>query len=158
MAKAFVPLALLFILAACGSSKQKTPQAAIEVRGKGYSFEAVAGAAVGRPAGRVVARRAGSVVSVSVFPLRKAYDERQFDAVSKTLDAVAARLAKAAGASVDERETLTLAGRKIRAYRYGGKRIGFVLVGRREYQLFCVHDDAACDLLFRTFTLAGPQA
>ena len=53
---------------------------------------------------------------------------------------------------------MTVANRKVRAYRYGDKRIGFVLVGKREYQLFCRHAATACDLLFSSFTLAGPQA
>jgi hypothetical protein len=33
-------------------------------------------------------------------------------------------------------------------------RIGFVLVGKREYQLLCENPGAACAQLFKSFTLA----
>jgi hypothetical protein len=113
---------------------------------------------VTRPAAGVAARRGAGLVSVSVFPLVKAYDPGKFAAAAKELDGVAARLAQQAGAPLTTRETVTVANRKIRAYRYGGRRIGFVLVGKREYQLFCRGAAKACDLLFSSFTLAGPQA
>jgi hypothetical protein len=95
---------------------------------------------------------------VSVFPLLKAYDPAEFAAAAKELDGVAARLAKQAGATLTRSATVTVANRKIRAYDYGAERIGFVLVGKREYQLYCAHATAACKLLFSSFTLAGPQA
>jgi hypothetical protein len=94
-----------------------------------------------------------ALVSVSLFPLLKPYDPAKFDAVAKELDRVAAQLAKQAGGSIDSRETATVAGQKVRAYRYGNNRIGFVLDGRREYQLFCARARDACDLLFSSFTL-----
>ena len=60
--------------------------------------------------------------------------------------------------------TTTVDGRKIRAYRYtgggGSMRIGFVLDGTREYQLFCrlpaeATDPAAgCALLFDSFKIS----
>jgi hypothetical protein len=105
-----------------------------------------------------VARRGAGLVSVSIFPLVKPYDPGKFAAAAKELDGVAARLAQQAGTTVTRGETVTVANRKVRAYRYGDRRIGFVLVGKREYQLFCAHASAACDLLFGSFTLAGPQA
>ena len=105
----------------------------------------------------MVARQGTGLVSVTAFPLVKAYDVGKFDAAAKELDGLAARLAEQAGTTVSKSETVTVAGRRIRAYDYGGRRIGFVLVGKREYQLFCVRAPAACDLLFRSFTLSGPQ-
>lgn len=128
------------------------------MRGDGFQFQALPGWTVARPPRAVVARRGDGAVSVTTFALRKPYDPAQFDAAAKSLDRVAAKLAKAAGAALDDSETLTVGGRRFRAYRYGGKRIGFVLAGSREYQLFCRLDDDACDLLFHTFTLTGPQA
>ena len=90
----------------------------------------------------------------TVLPTRKPYSPAQFDTAARALDAVVEKLAKAARSTVSERQTTTVAGdRKIRTYRYGGKRIGFVLVGRVEYQLFCAPDGAACDLLFTSFRL-----
>lgn len=159
LAKAVLPLALLFILSACGASKQETRTTSIGIRGKGYTFDVPQGWRVSRPPGAVVARSGRALVSVTRFPLRKPYSPDQFDVVTKALDAVADKLAKAAGTTVSARQTTTVAGdRKIRAYDYGGRRIGFVLVGRDEYQLFCAPAGDACDLLFRSFTLTGPAA
>jgi len=101
----------------------------------------------------VVARDGGSLVSVTRFPLRKPYDPARFEAAAKELDRIAAQLAHRAGSSLSSSETVEVAGRKVRAYRYGDKRIGFVLEGMREYQLYCVRAEPACDLLFSSFTL-----
>jgi len=113
---------------------------------------------VARPPTGMTARRGAGLVSVSVFPLVKAYDPAKFAAAAKELDGIAARLAKQAGAPLTRSETVTVGNRKVRAYSYGSDRIAFVLVGKREYQLFCERAQAACDLLFSSFTLAGPQA
>ena len=159
LAKAVLPLALLFILAACGASKEETRTTSIGVRGEGYVFDAPQGWKVSRPRDAVVARAGDSLVSVTHFPLRRAYDQSQFGVAAKALDAVAARLAKAAGSTIDKAETVTVSNRKVRSYRYGTRRIGFVLAGRNEYQLFCSQQQsAACDLLFGSFTLTGPSA
>jgi hypothetical protein len=124
------------------------------VRGEGFVVEVPRGATVGRPRGAVVARDSGDLVSVTRFSLRKPYDPGQFAAVAKTLDSVADRLAKATGTTVDKAETVTVSGRKTRAYEYGGRRIAFVLDGQSEYQLFCTHTGTACDLLFSSFQLS----
>lgn len=104
------------------------------------------------------ARRGKGVVSVTRFPLLKAYDPAEFDAVAKELDILATRLAHEAGQLSAKGQTTMVAGRKIRSYRYGNRRLGFVLEGKREYQLFCAPAGAACDLLYSSFTLSGPQA
>jgi hypothetical protein len=154
VARAVLPLALLFILSGCGGSKQETRTTSIGIRAAGYSFGAPQGWRVSRPRDATVARSGRALVSVTRFPLRKPYSPDQFDAVAKVLDGVADKLAKAAGTTVSERETVTVDGdRKARAYRYDGNRIGFVLAGRDEYQLFCAPAGDACDLLFETFTL-----
>jgi len=113
---------------------------------------------VSRPSTGITAHRGVGLVSVSIFPLVKAYDPAKFAAAAKELDGVAAQLAQQAGTTLTRSETVTVGNRKVRVYRYGDKRIGFVLVGKREYQLFCRHAATACDLLFSSFTLAGPQA
>jgi hypothetical protein len=125
------------------------------VRGQGFSFQVPEGWRTTPGATRVVATHGGALVSVTRFPLLKAYDPAKFAAVAQELDRVAAQLAKQAGASLDAKETTTVDGRKIRAYRYGTKRIAFVLDGRREYQLFCSNAGTACDLLFDSFALNG---
>jgi len=131
----------------------------VEVRGNGFLFELPQGWTVERPPKSVVGKHGSELVSVTRFDLRKAYDPKQFGGVAKTLDSVAARLAKAAGTTITDSKTATVAGEKIRAYRYGGKRIGFVLDGKREYQLFCGRDGEGCELLFDSFTLSdGPPS
>ena len=124
------------------------------MRGPGFAFEAPEAWTVSTPRDSVVARRGSALVSVTRFPLLKAYDPARFEEVAKELDRVAAQLAKQAGGSLDVKETTTVAGRRIRAYRYDEKRIGFVLDGRREYQLFCANAGDACDLLFSSFALS----
>ena len=153
LAKAVLPFALLFILSGCGGAAQKTRGPTAGVRGQGFTFEVLQGWRISRPRDAVVARDGKGLVSVTVFPLRKAYDPARFDDVVKALDSVAARLATAAHSSVSESESITVADRKTRAYRYDGKRIAFVLEGAREYQLFCSPDSDACDLLFESFSL-----
>ena len=127
----------------------------MDVSGEGFSYAIPQGWNVTRPNGAVVARRGNDLVSVTVFPLRRAYEPAQFEQLAATLDGVAAELAKAAGAELATKETTTVAATKSRAYRYGGKRIAFVLAGRREYQLFCSPGTTtACDVLFQSFSLS----
>jgi len=158
LAKAVLPLALLFILAACGGSKQGQAQATVGVHGPGFTFEAPQGWRVVRRADGAVVRRGKALVSVSRFPLLKTYDPAEFAAVTKELDSLATRLAHSVGAKRATGQTTNVAGRKVRSYRYGDRRLGFVLEGKREYQLFCRPVSAACDLLYASFTLSGPQA
>jgi hypothetical protein len=158
LARAAFPLAVVFILAACGGSKRQETPITAGVRGTGFTVQVPQGWTVTRPPTGIVARHGAGLVSVSIFPLVKAYDPARFAAAAKELDGVAAQLAKQAGTTLTRSETVTVADRKVRAYRYGDRRIGFVLVGKREYQLFCRRAPSACDLLFSSFTLAGPQA
>ena len=96
---------------------------------------------------------AGSRVSVTTYTLQKPYSPALFAAAAKELDRVAAKLAAAAGGTLSQKQTITVAGEKIRAYRFGTMRIGFVLAGQREYQLLCEKPGDACTLLFKSFTL-----
>ncbi|HZR94810.1 MAG TPA: hypothetical protein VFA56_03900 [Gaiellaceae bacterium] len=94
-------------------------------------------------------------MSVAVFTLLKPYDPAKFPAVTRELDRVASRLAARSGRPLAKKETVTVAGRRVRAYTYGTTRIAFVLDRKTEYQLLCERAAAAaCDLLFRTFALA----
>lgn len=94
------------------------------------------------------------------FTLVKRYDPARFAAVAKELDGIAAKLAAAAGTTVENSRTSTVGGRKIREYTYGSTRIGFYLAGRREFQLLCrlgpggADTDDACALLFASFSAA----
>jgi hypothetical protein len=112
----------------------------------------------------VTARKGGELVSVTAFRLLKPYDPDRFTAAAKELDGIAAKLAAQAGGDLTEKTTTTVDGQKVRAYRYTAGanviRVGFVLVGRREYQLLCrlsrggADPDGACALLFDSFSAA----
>jgi hypothetical protein len=111
----------------------------------------------------VEARSGKAVVSATTFALLRRYRPSLFDKVVTELDRNAEKLAAQAHGTLTERVTTTVAGRKIRAYRYtaGGysTRIGFVLDGKREVQLLCraptgtLDPDGACALVFHSFTL-----
>lgn len=100
-----------------------------------------------------------SRVSVTTYTLQKPYRPALFPAAAKELDGVAAKLAAEAGKALTERRTVRVDGKRIRAYRFGTTKIGFVLVGKREYQLLCQlppdgqDADGACALLFKSFTV-----
>lgn len=140
------------MLAACGSAKQAPVTRS--VTGVGFSVQVPAAWRVAQSRNGIVARGAGSLVSVTVFPLRRPYLPSQFDTAAAELDRVASRLAAQAGATVSERLTTTVADRRTRAYRYGQTRVGFVLAGKREYELLCVGQSDACALLFSSFALS----
>ncbi len=99
-------------------------------------------------------------MSVTTYTLQKPYRPALFAAATRELDGVATKLAAEAGGTLTQKETVEVAGEKIRAYRFGTTRIGFVLVGKREYQLLCelppAGQDAggACALLFKSFRLS----
>ena len=128
------------------------------LHGSGFTFSVPGGWSIRGE----TARSDGATVSVTRYTLLKPYDPARFAAAAKELDGVAAQLAKQAGSTLSERATLTVAGRKTRAYRYrrgdDDVRVGFVLEGTREYQLLCrlpggTDRDGACELLFRSFAL-----
>jgi hypothetical protein len=160
LAKALLPLILLSILAGCGGSA-KPKAATVQLHGAGLRFSAPSDWAIRRTATSVSAAKGDARVSATVFKLLKPYAPALFGRAAKELDGVAAKLAAQDGSTVQKRETTTVAGRKIRAYRFANDtvqtRIGFVLVGRREYQLLCegpagTSDPAgACALLFSSF-------
>ncbi len=152
---ALVPLALLSTLTACGGSGKHAGPARL-VAGPGYTYTVPMGWRVLHTERSTTAAGGGSVVSVTVFLLRKPYTPSLFPSATRELNRVAARLAADSHGRLTESITTTLAGQKARAYRYSTAayeaRIGFVLAGRREYELFCRDaKDPACDLLFASF-------
>jgi hypothetical protein len=124
------------------------------VRGPGFTFSAPAGWSTSRTLRAVRVESGKSQLSVTTYTLQKPYSPALFAAAAKELDGVAEKLAAAAGGPLTEKQTVEVAGKKIRAYRFGTMRIGFVLVGKREYQLLCQDAGDACTLLFSSFTLS----
>jgi hypothetical protein len=164
---------LAFLAASCGGSAKHGQTAQIAVQGAGFRFEAPAGWSTRRTGTAVVVRRdpaGGTLVSATAFTLLKAYNPKLFDRAAKELDRVAANLAAQAHGTLTESATVTVDGKRIRAYRLTvhpksgavyDERIGFVLQGTREYQLFCrapagsLDPDGACALLYSSFKAAS---
>lgn len=159
-----------FALAACGgASKQAQPAAGAVVKGSGFQFVAPSGWTTKSSGTSSEARRdAGgrTMVSATVFTLLKPYSPSLFDRAAKELDRVAAKLAVQSKSKLSESKTVTVDGKKIRAYRLTvhtasgpsfDERIGFVLLGKREYQLLCRapvgsgDPNGACALLYSSF-------
>ena len=124
------------------------------IRGPGFTFSAPVGWSTSRTLRAVTVQSGKSRVSVTTYTLQKPYSPALFAAAAKELDGVAAKLAAAAGTALTEQQTVDVAGEKIRAYRFGAMRIGFVLVGKREYQLLCQRAGDVCALLFQSFTVS----
>jgi hypothetical protein len=154
-------LALAAALAGCGGGKAHATQRI--VHGNGYAVGLPTGWTVSRSARGVQARDGASIVSVTTFTLVRRYRPQLFPKVTRELDATASQLAAVARGKLAKSETLNLAGGPARAYTIdlgkGEERIGFVLSGKREYQLYCRYDpgsdaEAACSTLFSSFRLA----
>jgi hypothetical protein len=144
----------------------------VAVRGPGFRFEAPAAWSATTIRSEAVARRdaAGStLISATSFTLLKEYSPKFFARAAKELDRVAATLASQAHGTLIESTTVTVDGVQIRAYRLRvrpksgpsyDERIGFVLQGKREYQLLCRapvgagDPDGACALLYSSFTMS----
>lgn len=158
LTRVVLPLAVLFILSACGGAARAKQGSTRAVHGSGFQFSIPRGWRTSTTPGTVVARARDGAVSVRTFTLVKRYDPARFRAAAKELDGIAAKLAAASGTKLTAAETVTVGGRKIRAYRFDATRIGFFLIGRTEYQLLCKlaadgsDPDGACALLFATFS------
>jgi hypothetical protein len=150
----------MVILSACGGGTSQEPNSTRVLHGPGFSFAAPRDWSASRGPRATVARRGKSVVSATTFTLLKPYRPALFDAAARELDGIAERLAAQAGETLTERTTTTVDGKQIRAYRFGTTRIGFLLDGKREFQLLCrmppegADADGACKLLFSTFTVS----
>jgi hypothetical protein len=135
------------------------------VHGAGFRFSVPPGWTIRRGVGVVAAQSEKAVVSATTFTLLKPYDPKLFAKVAAELDRNVDKLVAQAHARLTEKLTTTVAGRKVRAYRYTAgsfdTRLGFVLNGKREVQLLCrapagsADPDGACGLLFRSFTLGA---
>jgi hypothetical protein len=150
------------VLAGCGGGGA-TPLKV--VRGSAYRFSAPADWAVVRRGQVLQASKGLQLLSVTRYPLLRAYRPALWVRVVPELDRAATQLAKQQNGQVGNPRTVTVAGRRARRYdidyERDGKalveRIAFVLRGKTEYLLLCRYDrggdTAACDRLLATFTL-----
>ena len=159
--RAVLGLVLLFA-AGCGGASGPPERL---VRGSGYSFSAPAAWPVVRSGREVKASKGIPLVSVTRYPLLRAYQPELWDSVVPELDRVAAGLAGQQQGTVGESRTVTVTGHRARSYdidySHGGKQLveqlAFVLRDKTEYLLLCRYarggDTGACDRLLATFRL-----
>ena len=104
------------------------------------------------------------LVSVTRYPLVRAFRPELWKKVIPELDRAAAQVAQQQNGTVSASRTIRVSGRQARSYdidyEHEGKelveRITFVLRGKTEYYLLCRYDggDAeACERLLATFAL-----
>lgn len=147
------------MLAGCGGGSGPKPAQGQHVAGTGFSFRAPAGWQVTKTEIAAQARHGDALLSVTTFRLARPYRPVLWPKVAAELDRVAKRLAVEVKGKVLSAETRTIAGRKARVYAISrpgvDERIGFVLEGRREYQLFCRATAGDCDTLLSSFSLSA---
>jgi plasmid stabilization system protein ParE len=154
--------AALAAVAGCGGSKAPETQS---LTGPGFAFSAPGGWSVKKARASVEAAQGERAVSVTVFPLKRAFRPALWPKVVQELDRVAASLADQLRGRVGAGTTVTVAERRARSYEIafarGGKsfveQITFVLEGKREFQLLCRYpaglDEPACAALGSSFRL-----
>jgi hypothetical protein len=135
------------------------------VRGNGYRFSAPAEWSVSRNPRAVQASEGLELISVTRYPLVRAFRPALWEHVIPELDRAAAGVAEQQHGTVASSQTTIAASRRARSYeieysRDGEplvERITFVLRGKTEYYLLCRYEDGgdtdACDRLLATFTL-----
>lgn len=147
------------LLGGCGGAAKKAAIAPRHLAGDGFAFDAPADWSVTRGARSVAARGGGEVISVTTFRLARAVTPALRANAVAELDRVAAKLATQEGGKVEHPRSDRVAGREARVYdiaRSGGdERIAFVLVGRREYELYCRGTGPPCERLFASFRILG---
>ena len=161
--KQAVLVVLLPLVAGCGGSNAATTER--PVRGTGYSFSAPASWKEVRSGRSISVSEGLGVVSVTRFPLIRAYRSQLWNKVVSELDRAAAAVASQQRGKLSDPQTVTIGGRRARRYDIGyehdGKqlveRIAFVLRGKTEFLLLCRYerdgDTRACDRLLATFRL-----
>jgi len=154
----------LLLLAGCGGSGgDGAPQEKI-IRGADYRFAAPLGWAVTRSPRLVQVSEGVGLVSVTRYPLVRAFRPALWDKVVPELDRAAEAVAKQQHGDVTASRTIDVAGRPARSYdidyEHAGEqlveRITFVLRGKTEYYLLCRYeggDTEACERLLATFAL-----
>jgi hypothetical protein len=150
------------LAAGCGGSHGGTRI----IAGTGYSFSTPADWTLVRSERSVQLAHGVQLVSVTRFPLFRAFRPELWSKAVPEMDRSAEGLAADQHGTVTARVTTTVAGQRARrydiAYELGGKklteRVGFVLQGKTEYELLCrfaqSKSSSACDTLFSSFRLS----
>src|SRR6476660_3600376 len=115
----------LLMLAGCGGGGAPAVKV---VQGAGYRFSAPAAWAVSRSGGGVQASQGLNLVSVTRYPLLRAYRPGLWARVVPELDTAAAQLAKQQKGHVGDSRTVTVAGGQARRYDINYERAGNSLV------------------------------
>lgn len=154
-------LAAAVLAAGCGGSDGGTRI----IAGTGYSFSAPADWTVAHTQRSAQVAHGVQLVSVTRFPLLRAFRPELWSQAVPEMDRSAGALAADQHGKVTARMTTTVAEQRARrydiAYEFGGKklteRVGFVLRGKTEYELLCRFEQgkssSACDTLFSSFRL-----
>ena len=154
----------LLVLPGCGGSPAQKGHI---VHGTGFTFAAPAEWTVSRKGSQVQAAQGTQLISVTLFPLLRAFRPTLWDKVVPELDRAAATIARQQQGTVSDSRTVTIAGLKARRYDvdYQGEgkqlveRISFVLRRKSEYLLLCRYERGgatdACDGLLTSFKLAA---
>ncbi len=133
----------------------------------GFTFAAPAEWTVSRKGSQVQAAQGTQLISVTLFPLLRAFRPTLWDKVVPELDRAAATIARQQQGTVSDSRTVTIASLKARRYDvdYQGEgkqlveRISFVLRRKSEYLLLCRYERGgatdACDGLLTSFKLAA---
>lgn len=154
LALVLLVLALVAFVAGCGGSAHTATKSRL-VGGDGFVFRAPVDWKVRRSARTVQSKSGDALVSVTIFALPRPFRPPLWSKAVEELDRVARQLAKREQAKLTSSETTRIAGRPARVYEldHAGvqERLGFVLLGRREYELFCRGAGADCDMLFSSF-------
>jgi hypothetical protein len=152
------------LLAGCGGGGGKKQQpAGTVVAGAGFTYVAPSKwTATVTARGAIAKQDEITLVSVTVLPLTREYRASLFAKVARGLDVVADQLATRLHGAVTARQTVIVAGRRVRRYElaHGGlvDRVTFVLADKREFQLTCRWrtqdgEPGACAQLESTFRL-----
>jgi hypothetical protein len=158
-------LVAVLLLAGCGGAKSAVAPATVtgSVGGAGgFRFEAPHGWKVTHADRAVSAASGADLVSVTVFPLQRAYLPALWPKVVTELDRRIADLAGQLRGELRSAGTTTVAGRRARIYEISVgdrvQRLLFLFRGRLEYQLLCRYakggDTTPCERLSASFTLA----
>ena len=152
----------LLLAAGCGGGGGQPERL---IGGTGYRFAAPAGWSVQRMEREVQVSAGLAIVSVTRYPLLRAFRPALWDHVVPELDRAAAGVARQQNGKVGKSRDVTVSGRRARSYdidydrqsRALVERLTFVLRGKTEYLLLCRYerggDTRACDRLLATFRL-----